>query len=47
MDNIAFDYGMNKSTVYYAIKWAEETWIKDKTFHLPFGKKMLEISFDI
>ena len=22
MDNIAFDYGTNKSTVYYEIKWA-------------------------
>ena len=42
MDNIAFDYGTNKSTVYYAIKWSEETLIKDKTFHLPSGKKMLE-----
>lgn len=42
MDNIAFDYGTNKSTVYYAIKWAEETLIKDRTFHLPSRKKMLE-----
>lgn len=42
MDNIAFDYGTNKSTIYYAIKWAEETLIKDKTFHLPSRKKMLE-----
>ncbi len=42
MDNIAFDYGTNKSTVYYAIKWAEETLIKDKVFHLPSRKKMLE-----
>ena len=42
MDNIAFDYGTNKSTVYYAIKWAEETLIKDKAFHLPSRKKMLE-----
>ncbi len=42
MDNIAFDYGTNKSTVYYAIKWAEETLIKNKTFHLPSRKKLLE-----
>ena len=42
MDNIAFDYGTNKSTVYYAIKWAEETLIKDKAFHLPSRKKILE-----
>lgn len=42
MDNIAFDYGTNKSTVYYAIKWAEETLIKNKVFHLPSRKKLLE-----
>ena len=42
MDNIAFDYGTNKSTVYYAIKRAEETLIKNKTFHLPSRKKLLE-----
>lgn len=42
MDNIAFEYGTNKSTVYYAIKWAEETLIKDKAFHLPSRKKLLE-----
>ena len=42
MDNIAFDYGTNKSTVYYTIKWAEETLIKNKTFHLPSRKKLLE-----
>lgn len=42
MDNIAFDYQTNKSTVYYAIKWAEDTLIKHKTFHLPSRKKLLE-----
>lgn len=42
MDNIAFDYGTNKSTIYYAIKWSEETLIKNKTFHLPSRKKLLE-----
>ena len=42
MNNIAFDYGTNKSTIYYAIKWAEETLIKNKTFHLPSRKKLLE-----
>lgn len=42
MDNIAFEYGTNKSTVYYAIKWTEETLIKDKAFHLPSRKKLLE-----
>lgn len=42
MDNIAFDYQTNESTVYYAIKWAEDTLIKNKTFHLPSRKKLLE-----
>ena len=42
MENIAFDYQTNKSTVYYAIKWAEDTLIKNKTFHLPSRKKLLE-----
>lgn len=42
MDNIAFDYGTNKSIVYYAIKWTEKTLIKNKTFHLPSRKKLLE-----
>ena len=30
MDNIAFDYNTNKSTVYYAITWAEETLVKKR-----------------
>ena len=42
MDNIAFDYNTNKSTIYYAITWAEETLIKNDTFHLPSRKKLLE-----
>ena len=42
MDNIAFDYQTNKSTIYYAIKWAEDTLIKNKAFHLPSRKKLLE-----
>ena len=42
MENIAFEYGTNKSTVYYAIKWAEETLIKDKEFHLTSRKKLPE-----
>lgn len=42
MDNIAFDYYTNKSTVYYAITWAEETLVKNDKFHLPSRKKLLE-----
>ncbi len=33
MDNIAFDYQTNKSTVYYAIKWAEDTLVKNKNLY--------------
>lgn len=42
MDNIAFDYQTNKSIVYYAIKWTEETLIKNEAFHMPSGKKLIE-----
>lgn len=39
MYNIAFDYGTNKSTVYYAIKCTEKALIKNKTFY-PSSKKI-------
>jgi len=42
MDNIAFDYETNKSTIYYAITWTEKTLIKEKMFHLPSRKKLFE-----
>ena len=41
-NDIAFDYNTNKSTVYYAITWAEETLVKNDKFHLPSMKKLLE-----
>ena len=44
MDNIAFDYGVSKSTISDAIKWVEETLVKDGTFHLPSKRKLLEDS---
>ena len=42
MDNIAFDYGVSKSTISDAIKWIEETLVKDGTFCLPSKRKLLE-----
>ena len=42
MDNIAFDYGVSKSTISDAIKWVEETLVKDGTFRLPSKRKLLE-----
>ena len=44
MDNIAFDYGVSKSTISDAIKWVEETLEKDGTFRLPSKRKLLEES---
>ena len=44
MDNIAFDYGVSKSTISDAIKWVEETLVKDGVFCLPSKRKLLEDS---
>ena len=35
MKNIAFDYGVVKSTICESINWVEQTLIKDGTFALP------------
>lgn len=42
MDNIAFEYGVSKSTVCDAIRWAENTLIKNGTFSLPSKKKLTQ-----
>ena len=42
MKNIAFDYGIVKSTVCDSIKWVENELIKDGTFSLPSKKKLVE-----
>ena len=42
MDNIVFEYGVSKSTVCDAIRWAENTLIKDGTFSLPSKKKLTQ-----
>ena len=35
MENIAFDYGVAKSTICESIKWAEGILIKSEAFSLP------------
>ena len=42
MDNIAFDYGISKSTISDAIKWVEEVLVKGGSFRLPPKRKLLE-----
>ena len=42
MENIAFDYGVSKSTICDAIRWIENTLIKDGTFSLPSKKKLIQ-----
>jgi hypothetical protein len=40
MEHIGFDWGVAKSTVSEAIKWVEDTLVKDGTFSLP-GRRSL------
>ena len=49
MQAIAFDYGVQKSTISDAIAWVEETLIKSGQFRLPSKRKLLESSpgFDV
>ena len=42
MANIAFDYGVSKSRISDAVKWAEQTLIKDGTFSLPSKRRLLK-----
>ena len=41
MQNIAFDYGVQKSTICDAIAWVEETLIKSGQFRLPSKRELL------
>ncbi len=42
MENIAFDYGVSKSTICDTISWVETTLIKNGTFSLPSKKKLIQ-----
>lgn len=46
MENIAFDYGVAKSTIYESIRWVENTLIKSGKFSLP-SKRALVNDLDI
>ncbi len=41
MENIAFDYGVAKSTVCECIKWVENILIKSEEFSLPKKKELV------
>jgi len=41
MENIAFDYGVSKSTICESIRWTENTLIKSKKFALPSKRKLM------
>lgn len=47
MQHIAFDYGVVKSAICDAIHWVENELIKQKEFHLPGKKRLLETNQDI
>jgi hypothetical protein len=42
MENIAFDYGVAKSTICESIKWVEYTLIKSGEFSLPSKRKLMD-----
>lgn len=46
MENIAFDYGVSKSTVYESIRWVENALINSRKFSLP-SKRSLNSNLDI
>ena len=42
MTNIAFDYGVSKSRISDAVKWVEQTLIREGTFSLPSKRQLLK-----
>lgn len=47
MKNIAFDYGVVKSTICDSINWVEQTLVKDGTFSLPKKRQLLEDNIEV
>lgn len=41
MENIAFEYGVSKSTICESIKWAEETLIQSRKFNLSSKRALI------
>jgi len=47
MVSIGFDYGVSKSRICDAIKWVEQTLIKDGSFALPSKRELIKDDTDI
>ena len=47
MQNIAFDYDVSKSRISDAVKWVEETLVKDGTFALPSKRELVKADTEI
>ena len=47
MSNIAFDYDVSKSRISDAVKWVENTLIKDGTFSLPSKRELVKSDTEI
>ena len=47
MQNIAFDYDVSKSRISDAVKWVEETLVKDGMFALPSKRELVKADTDI
>ena len=47
MSNIAFDYDVSKSRISDAIKWVEETLVKDGAFALPSKRELVKADTQI
>ena len=47
MQNIAFDYGVSKSRISDAVKWVEQTLVKDGAFALPSKRELVKFGYGI
>lgn len=47
MQNMAFDYDVSKSRISDAVKWVEETLVKDGTFALPSKRELLKSNTEV
>ena len=47
MKNIAFDYGVVKSTICDSINWVETTLVKDETFALPKKRELQQADIEV
>jgi len=47
MNHIGFDYGVSKSRISDAVKWVEDTLLKNGTFSLPSKRELLKSDTEI